>query len=566
DLDGLPFQPIEAPVPPPCFCGGCAEGPDVDLTDAADMVDGTFFMPVETVPINSEGVEFTFDAGDPWGNSWNHVLSNLTHAVDVGRTVIRAAGRETWSSSVGIHASSGITFDLGAIRRKHGAQNAVNLVVTAGTDGCNAAAGCETIDAYIVYSTDTQVLEDSVWKRFFGHDEGEEYKERIPPEAKFLTFAVGAGGDGSICCDHGVFADARIFPELPEAAIDASPPSGPVPLTVDFSGAGSTTPAGTALTSYSWDFGDGETATGARVSHTYATRGAYTAKLNVLNDRGQSDDAAVDITATFACQDVAPFVSADIGAPAVAGCARKEGDCLVVFGGGKDITQKADQFQLTHKQKGGDVTLTARITKALFDGRTVGRGGLMFRDGLATDAAFAFMHLNATLTSLRAVFLSRAGAGQTAATKGNIVVEAPDIYLKLERSGAQLIGSVSSDGSSYTEVHRIDLVAPPEAMLAGLAVTSRDSRGEGTAAEVTFCDVAFSDEGGPPQDVFYRGDADDNGQLQLTDAIRILGFLFLGGVPPSPPGPPGQGAPCGVDPAPETPADDPCATYTKCAG
>src|SRR5206468_11465598 len=29
--------------------------------------------------------------------------------------------------------------------------------------------------------------------------------------------------------------------------------------------------------------------------------------------------------------------------------------------------------------------------------------------------------------------------------------------------------------------------------------------------------------------VFHRGDSDDNGQLQLTDAVRILGFLFSGG-------------------------------------
>jgi hypothetical protein len=41
-------------------------------------------------------------------------------------------------------------------------------------------------------------------------------------------------------------------------------------------------------------------------------------------------------------------------------------------------------------------------------------------------------------------------------------------------------------------------------------------------------------------------DADDNGELQLTDAIRVLGFLFLGNAPPAPPGPPGSE--CGSDP------------------
>jgi hypothetical protein len=40
-------------------------------------------------------------------------------------------------------------------------------------------------------------------------------------------------------------------------------------------------------------------------------------------------------------------------------------------------------------------------------------------------------------------------------------------------------------------------------------------------------------------------DADDNGALEITDAVVILGHLFLGGPPPAPPGP----FACGPDPA-----------------
>ncbi|MBI4601844.1 MAG: hypothetical protein HY721_07770 [Planctomycetes bacterium] len=57
------------------------------------------------------------------------------------------------------------------------------------------------------------------------------------------------------------------------------------------------------------------------------------------------------------------------------------------------------------------------------------------------------------------------------------------------------------------------------------------------------------------------GDADDNGQLQLTDAIRILGFLFLGGPPPDAPGPPP--AACGRDPEGSL-GDLGCLAYTNC--
>ena len=75
----------------------------------------------------------------------------------------------------------------------------------------------------------------------------------------------------------------------PTAELTASPASGPVPLQVDFDGAGSGDPdAGDTLV-YLWDFGDGsevlETA-GATISHTYTTPGTYTASLQVKDNHG----------------------------------------------------------------------------------------------------------------------------------------------------------------------------------------------------------------------------------------------------------------------------------------
>ncbi|MBI4604115.1 MAG: FG-GAP repeat protein [Planctomycetes bacterium] len=58
---------------------------------------------------------------------------------------------------------------------------------------------------------------------------------------------------------------------------------------------------------------------------------------------------------------------------------------------------------------------------------------------------------------------------------------------------------------------------------------------------------------------FDAADADDNGKLELTDAIRILGYLFLGNEPPAFPGPPP--GPCGPDPSAD--ALD-CAMYETC--
>ena len=52
------------------------------------------------------------------------------------------------------------------------------------------------------------------------------------------------------------------------------------------------TPTATRST-YAWDFGDGTTGTGASVSHTFATAGAYNAKVTVSDGKGGNASATV---------------------------------------------------------------------------------------------------------------------------------------------------------------------------------------------------------------------------------------------------------------------------------
>ena len=53
-------------------------------------------------------------------------------------------------------------------------------------------------------------------------------------------------------------------------------------------------------------------------------------------------------------------------------------------------------------------------------------------------------------------------------------------------------------------------------------------------------------------------DTDDNGSVDLSDAIRVLNFLFLGGAQPLAPGP----AACGPDPGDDALAD--CVYEANC--
>lgn len=80
-------------------------------------------------------------------------------------------------------------------------------------------------------------------------------------------------------------------------AAAAPPQSGAAPLSVTFSGAASD-PEGAPLT-YLWTFGDGQTGTGANVSHTYAA-GAYSATLTVSDGSRQTVSGPIAIQATAA--------------------------------------------------------------------------------------------------------------------------------------------------------------------------------------------------------------------------------------------------------------------------
>jgi glucose/arabinose dehydrogenase len=66
----------------------------------------------------------------------------------------------------------------------------------------------------------------------------------------------------------------------PVASASADVTSGPAPLTVRFSSAGSSDPEGRALT-YLWDFGDGSTSPEANPAHVYSRTGPYQVRLSV---------------------------------------------------------------------------------------------------------------------------------------------------------------------------------------------------------------------------------------------------------------------------------------------
>jgi PKD repeat protein len=96
---------------------------------------------------------------------------------------------------------------------------------------------------------------------------------------------------------------------VPTAVISATPTSGSAPLLVTVNGANSTDPDG-SIVSYAWDFGNGQTATGATASTTYATTGTFTLKLTVTDDRGATKSTQTSIVVSGSNQKPVPSLLA----------------------------------------------------------------------------------------------------------------------------------------------------------------------------------------------------------------------------------------------------------------
>ena len=105
-----------------------------------------------------------------------------------------------------------------------------------------------------------------------------------------LTATNSAGSDTATRVDY-ITVNA---PPPPTAAFNGTPTTGTAPLTVNFSDQTIGGP-----TSWSWDFGDGNTSTAQNPSHTYATPGVYTVSLTATNSAGSDTATQVDyITVT----------------------------------------------------------------------------------------------------------------------------------------------------------------------------------------------------------------------------------------------------------------------------
>lgn len=97
-----------------------------------------------------------------------------------------------------------------------------------------------------------------------------------------LTVTDDAGNmDGPVATEVNIEADS------PPTADAGGPYSGQPNASVQFDGTASFDPGNGPITSYQWNFGDGNSGTGATPTHTYASAGNYSVTLIVMDSQNQ---------------------------------------------------------------------------------------------------------------------------------------------------------------------------------------------------------------------------------------------------------------------------------------
>jgi hypothetical protein len=213
---------------------------------------------------------------------------------------------------------------------------------------------------------------------------------------------------------------------------------------------------------------------------------------------------------------------------------------VLLFAPGEGLKGTSDQCRFVHVPRAGDFEVAASID-CLDASSDQAQIGLLVRDTLDPYSALVGLYLNPGSTgvgTLRGVVRRETVPNRSTASV-NLTdrnVAALPIHLRIRRAGTRISFERSADGASWAEVGFRE-VGPGTAQVnfkAETLVGIFASAGGPGLARATLGGVTGEPfEGLPPNVTFRRGDVDANGQIELTDPVNLLGYLFLGQAKPA---------------------------------
>jgi hypothetical protein len=212
---------------------------------------------------------------------------------------------------------------------------------------------------------------------------------------------------------------------------------------------------------------------------------------------------------------------------------------MTVTGEGSDIWNASDQFTYVYKTLSGDGLITARVTSVGTGSNSWAKGGVMIRDSLDAGSAFAMMVLTDNSDGAAgngAAFQNRAStdldmsANDATSNANSPTVIAPPYYVKIERKSSSISGSVSLDGTNWTQIGTTQYMGMTPPIYIGFCVTSG---APGENRTYTFDNINSSGASGSwqtkevgllrnnPQDLYVTVEDASNNKATVTNADLV---------------------------------------------
>ena len=406
------------------------------------------------------------------------VYVNGTPVIRVADSSVSAPGYPGIFNQGGIH--NGILLD--------------NYLVTNGGTGAPQAPGVPTMPSPTNASTAVGPTPTLAWSATAASTYDVRFGTATPPpllattsSASYMTVPLAAGttyywqivANNAVGTTTGPVWSFTTAAALPAPSItNLSPTSGAAGTVVTISGASfgasqgasSVSFNGTAATPTSW------TASSIAVP---VPIGAISGSVVVTVSGVASNGAPFTVTPTTL---PAPWLTQDVGSPAIAGQASYSAGTFSMSAGGVDIWDVGDQFRFVYQPIDGDGEIVAFVG-SLQSADPWTKAGVMIREDLAGGSPNAMVEASG---ANGVVFQSRASRGGPS-TSLKFAGAVPH-WVRLVRSGTTLSGYHSTDGAAWTAMGSFT-IAMATRVYVGLALTSHNAS---VAAGATFSNVTVT--------------------------------------------------------------------------
>ena len=257
---------------------------------------------------------------------------------------------------------------------------------------------------------------------------------------------------GSTACTNSVFGD-------------------PIPGTVKQCAVGTTTASEWTLCAWEGGVcsfaGTQEVRFGANGSYTYLKlSGASPCANSMFGDPVPGVAKRCDIRTVSGLP--SGWTATDVGAPSLTGSTQYASGTYTLEGAGEIGVQPGgttDQFRFVYRQITGDVEIRARVM-SIENTNQWSKAGVMLRETLASNSVMGITFISGGSVS---AFQRRVTTGGSRQHVDGPTVAVPR-WVRLERRGALVTSSQSSDGVTWATISTMTLSAPT--LYVGLAVTS----------------------------------------------------------------------------------------------